>query len=356
MRLLVTGGSGFLGRFVLAEAALRGHSCVALARSAAAARTVAMRGATPLPGDLDDTAWLARVFADADCDALVNLASLGFGHAPGIVAAADAAGLRRAVFVSTTAVTTGLPAPSKAIRLAAEQEILDSRLAWTVLRPTMIYGAPGDRNLSRLLALLAGWRRGRLPLPRGGPRHAGFPPGGLPLVLPVPGGGGRLQQPVHVADLAGAVLRAVEQSRAVGRRYELAGPEPLTFAELLSIAAASVGCRVRLVPVPLGPVIAATRVYERLSRRPRIRAEQWQRLAEDKAFPIDAAARDLGYAPRSFTAGIRAEAEALGLVGPASQLTCAAKAQPVSTGDLGQPGSIVLRSRSGRAVPARREG
>jgi len=70
---------------------------------------------------------------------------------------------------------------------------------------------------------------------------------------------------------------------------------------------------VRLVPLPLEPVIALTRCYERLSRRPRIRAEQWQRLAEDKAFPIEAAARDLDYAPRSFAAGIQAEAASLGL-------------------------------------------
>ena len=56
MRLLVTGGSGFLGGYVLAEAARRGHECVALARSSEAARQVAARGATPLDGDLDDGA------------------------------------------------------------------------------------------------------------------------------------------------------------------------------------------------------------------------------------------------------------------------------------------------------------
>ena len=112
MRLLVTGGSGFLGGYVLAEAARRGHSCVALARSPTAARAVAARGATPLTGDLDDDAALAEVFAAAGCDALVNLASLGFGHAPGIAGAAVRAGLDRAVFVSTTAVTTTLAAPS----------------------------------------------------------------------------------------------------------------------------------------------------------------------------------------------------------------------------------------------------
>jgi uncharacterized protein YbjT (DUF2867 family) len=306
MRLLVTGGSGFLGGFVLAEAASRGHSCVALARSAAAARAVAAHGATPLAGDLDDAAALAGVFAAAGCDVLVNLASLGFGHAPAVVGGALAAGLDRAVFVSTTAVTTALPAPSKAVRLAAEHEIRASGLSWTILRPTMIYGAPGDRNLARLLALLA--RARRLPLVRGG----------LPLPVPVPGGGRRLQQPVHVADLAAAVLAAVERPQAAGRCYDVAGPEPVTFAELLGAAGGAVGCRVSLVPVPLAPVIAVTRAYERISRRPRIRAEQFQRLAEDKVFPVAAAARDLGHEPRPLVAGIRAEARSLGL-SPASQ-------------------------------------
>jgi uncharacterized protein YbjT (DUF2867 family) len=300
MRLLVTGGSGFLGGYVLAEAARRGHSCVALARSPEAARTVVARGATPLVGDLDDAADLPGIFARAGCDALVNLASLGFGHAPGIVRAAVRSGLDRAVFVSTTAVTTTLPARSKVVRLAAEDEIRTSDLSWTILRPTMIYGAGGDRNLSRLLALLA-----RL---RGAPI-----PGGVPLVAPVPGGGRQLQQPVHVADLAGAVLSAVEREAAACRRYDVAGPEPLTFAEVLRTSAAAIGGRVQLLPVPLAPVIALTRGYERLSRRPRIRVEQWQRLAEDKAFPIDAAACDLDYAPRAFTEGINAEAAGLGL-------------------------------------------
>ena len=154
----------------------------------------------------------------------------------------------------------------------------------------MIYGAPGDRNLSRLLALLP-----RVP------------------VLPVPGGGRHLQQPVHVADVADAVLNAVERPAAAGHCYDVAGPEPLSFTELLRSCARAAGSRTRLVPVPLAPLVAAARCYEVLSARPRIRAEQLQRLAEDKAFAISDAIRDLGYAPRPFADGIRAEARALGL-------------------------------------------
>jgi uncharacterized protein YbjT (DUF2867 family) len=290
MRLLVTGGSGFLGGHVLDEARRRGHEVVALTRSDAAAATVRKHGAEPLAGDLDDPAGLADVFGSAQCSSLLNTASLGFGHAPAIVAAARAAGFGRAVFLSTTAVTTALPARSRAVRLLAEERIRESGLKWTILRPTMIYGAPGDRNLSRLLMLLR-----KVPM------------------VPVPGGGRHLQQPVHVADVASAVVSAVERPESALTTYDLAGPEPLSFAELLRVAAQAAGSRTRFVPVPLSPVVAAARGYELLTARPRIRAEQLQRLAEDKAFSIDDAVRDLGYAPRPFAEGILAEARALGL-------------------------------------------
>ena len=289
MRALVTGGSGFLGEYVLREAVSRGYQVSALARSDAAAARVTALGAVPVRGDLGKRASLADAFGRDRFDVLLNLASLGFGHAPAIVAATEAAGIGRAVFVSTTAVTTTLPAPTRQVRLAAEDEIRSSELDWTILRPTMIYGARGDRNLSRLLALLHG----------------------IP-VMPVPGGR-RLQQPVHVADVAAAVLAAAERPAATGVTYDVAGPDPLTFDTLLRTAARAVASRARFIPVPLAPVIAAARGYQLVSKHPRISVEQVRRLAEDKAFPIHAAARDLGYAPRSFAEGITSEARLLGL-------------------------------------------
>jgi uncharacterized protein YbjT (DUF2867 family) len=289
VKLMVTGGSGFLGGYVLREAAARGHEVAALARSQTAAGTVTALGARPVLGDLTDARSLVGAFTAAGCDALINLASLGFGHASVIIGTAERAGIKRAVFLSTTAVITALPAGSKRVRLAAEESIRGSSLDWTILRPTMIYGDPGDRNLSRLLPLLC-----RVP------------------VLPVPGGR-HLQQPVHAADVADAVLAAAERHEAALHTYDVAGPEPLTFTELLQTAARTVASRTRFVPVPLSPVIAAVRGYELLSRNPRIRAEQVRRLAEDKAYSIKDAMCDLGYAPRSFAEGIRAEALAMGL-------------------------------------------
>jgi uncharacterized protein YbjT (DUF2867 family) len=288
MRLLVTGGSGFLGGYVLREAAARGHEAIALARSAAAGRSVAANGAQPIA--LDRANEVDAAFTAVRADALVCLASLGRGHGPGIVAAAEEAGIPRAVFVSTTGVTTTLDPPTKQVRLAAEHQIRGSGLAWTILRPTMIYGAPGDRNLSRLLVLLR-----RLP------------------VLPVPAVGACLHQPVHVADVAAAVLDTLARPAAIGSMYNVAGPEPIPFAELLRTCARAVRSRTRFVPVPLAALVTLARGYELAGRHPRIRVEQLLRLAEDKTFGIDDTVRDLGYAPRRFDVGIQAEARMLGL-------------------------------------------
>lgn len=291
MKLLVTGASGFLGGFVLAEAIAAGHQVLALTRTDRAAVAVRDHGAIAVPGDLDDTVSLDEAFgaaAHGGAEVLVNLSSLGFGHAPAIVSAAEDAGIRRAVFVSTTAVTTALPAPSKRLRMGAEQTIHDSALDWTIIRPTMIYGTGRDRNIARLLNWL---RRTR--------------------VLPLPGGGRRLQQPVHVQDLAKAVLAAVMTDVAIGKTYEIAGPEPISFRQLLVESGTAVGTRPRLFPVPLRPAIWALRAYERIARRPRLKAEQLERLAEDKAFDISSAQTDLAYRPRSFRAGVTEEASTL---------------------------------------------
>jgi len=288
MRVHVTGGSGFLGTHVVSLLAAGGFEVTALARSVQAADKVTAAGARAVAGDLDDPASIDAAFSASGAEALVNLASLGFGHAPAIVAAAEEAGMRRAVFVSTTAVTTTLDSRSKGVRLAAEDTVRASSLDWTILRPTMIYGSVGDRNMGRLLRLVR-----RTPM------------------VPLPGGGRRLQQPVHVDDLAMAVVAALTAPAAVGRVYDIAGPEPLTLRQVVVQAGDAVGRTPRLVDVPLAPMIVLTRLYERLAPSPRLKVEQLQRLAEDKVFDIGPARLDLGFEPRSFAVGIREEAESL---------------------------------------------
>jgi nucleoside-diphosphate-sugar epimerase len=269
---LLVGGTGFLGSFVAARLARRGELAV-LVRPSSDTRWLPS-GVTLRVGDLADDLPLDGV------DSLVYCASMGFGHVPRLVQQIEAAGVRRGVFVSTTAIFTRLPAASRAMRLDAEQAVQASGLAWTIVRPTMIYGTQRDRNISRLLRWLSRWP-----------------------VFPVCGDA--LWQPVYVEDLADGVVAALDNSRAVGRAYNLAGAAPLRFSELVRVASRAVDRRVLLLPLPLRLGVLGAR----LTRV--VRPEQVWRLAEDKAFDSSDAVRDFGFSPRSFDQGVRLEVRQL---------------------------------------------
>src|SRR5215207_11566942 len=154
MKVFVTGGTGFTGSHVLSLLLKNGYEVRCLHRPGSD-RSGPLRAQPTIEwalGDISDPQTLSASLQGTD--ALVNIASLGFGHADSIVRAAQGAGVQRAVFVSTTAIFTQLNARSKQVRLAAEHAIETSGLKYTILRPTMIYGSPRDRNMWRLIRFM----------------------------------------------------------------------------------------------------------------------------------------------------------------------------------------------------------
>jgi uncharacterized protein YbjT (DUF2867 family) len=283
MKVIVTGGTGFTGEHVVHELVSRGLEPTVLARQGSDRSRFASLKIRWVEGDLADPQSLLRCFAGHDT--LINVASIGFGHGPDVVRCAVEAGISRAVFTSTTAILTRLPVRTKPVRDAAEAAIRASPLQWTVLRPTMIYGTERDRNVARLLRWLARWR-----------------------LMALPGGGHALQQPVHVQDVARALVDAAQSSAAVGGTYTLSGLMPLSFRDMVCDAACAVGVKPLLLPIPLAPLTSGLGACESLGVKLRITAEQIRRIAEDKAFPHDEAARDFGFIPRSFADGVRQQA------------------------------------------------
>jgi nucleoside-diphosphate-sugar epimerase len=281
MTLLLVGGTGFLGSAVAAR--LVDRDLAVLARPTSDRRWLPA-AARVREGDLDDEASVRGALAGVT--RLLWCASMGFGHVPRLLPVVEAAGVERAVFVSTTAIYTSLPARSRAVRVCAERAVASSRLTWTIVRPTMIYGSARDRNISRLLRFLR-----RSP------------------IFPVVGRGRALQQPIHVDDLAEAIVGVLDSTATEGRSYDLGGAEALPFVELVREAGLAVGRAPLLVHVPTGLALAATR----LPGAGRVTAEQIKRLEEDKAVDISAAVWDFGFRARTFREGVRQEAKALGL-------------------------------------------
>ncbi len=282
MKVLVTGATGFTGSRVVPLLLKSGYQVRCLTRATSDRSPLSALTVEWATGDLAN----AESFTAAlhGVDALVNIASLGFGHAESIVRAAKEAGVKRGIFISTTAIFTQLNAGSKSIRLAAEEAIQASGLDYTILRPTMIYGSERDRNMWRLIRLLK-----------------------ITPIMPIFGDGESLQQPIFVDDVAQAVVLALKTDATIGKSYNIAGKDPLTYNQVIDTVSMALGKHVWKLHLPYLPIVRALQFTERMRLRLPIKAEQVLRLNENKAFSYEDAQKDFGFSPRSFEEGIRAE-------------------------------------------------
>jgi len=282
MKVFVTGATGFTGSRVVPLLLKSGYKVRCLYRASSDRSILSLPEIEWAAGDLSDTSALAAAMQGTDV--LVNVASLGFGHAESIVSAAQKAGIQRAIFISTTAIFTQLNARSKKVRVAAELAVETSGLQYTILRPTMIYGSPRDRNMWRLI------------------RFMRYSP-----IVPVFGDGKYLQQPIHVDDVAQAVVTCLSNDKTIGKSYNIAGKYPLTYNAVVETIAGQLNKRVWKIHIPSKPVVSLLGLFERLRIPFPIKAEQVLRLNEDKDFSYAEAQRDFGFSPLSFEEGINLE-------------------------------------------------
>lgn len=194
---------------------------------------------------------------------------------------------RRVVaFGSTSAVTKRDSIDPHERELASRLQQLELRLAalcrergsaWTLLRPTLIYGLGRDRSLTRIAQLAQRWRA---------------------FVLPA-GATGR-RQPVHADDLSAAAVQAAFAEASVDRAYDLSGGETLRYNEMVRRTLGCLTPSVHLFEVPSPLVRAALALASASGRLRDAGTGTLARMREDLVFDHTDARRDFGYAPRPF--------------------------------------------------------
>lgn len=276
-RVLVIGGSGFIGSHLVARLDAAGHAVTVPTRRRERARhLILLPQVDVVEADVHHDPTLGALIARHPV--VVNLVGILHGRAgrlagPGphrapdvgpdferahvrlverIVAhlqvargAGAAAGPHRPRLIHVSALGAGAdPAalPSRYLRskAVAEAIVRESGLAWTMLRPSVVFGA-GDSFLT-LFARLQRW---------------------LPVLL-LPGCEARMQ-PVHVGDVVQAMLRCLEPARegaTVGRAFDLAGPDVLTLRELVALAGRFAGVERPIVALPEGAGRLQARLME----------------------------------------------------------------------------------------------
>lgn len=268
MRVVVFGASGQIGRFLLPRLTARAVTVQAISRHPrdAAAGVTWLHGALP-----------EAVPALAPTDALISLGPLDAFVT--WLERTPLAGAARVVAISSMSAAGKHASPDPGERaLAARLGDAEQRLvarcdtlgaAWTVLRPTLIYGAGMDRSLTPLARRALRWR-----------------------VFPLPAGSG-LRQPVHAEDVALAVLAALDRPQSAGQVIPLGGGERLTAAAMFARVRAALPVATLPLPIPRAALRIAARMLPRL-RGPLARLDQ--DLIADNA----AVERLLGLVPRPF--------------------------------------------------------
>lgn len=273
MKILVTGGTGFVGKGILSRLVQDGHELVCVVRPGSEQKLAGFpteKGSLSLvPGDLFDPASLER--AAAGCDAVIHLvgiirekrsAGIRFEriHVSGtrhVVEAAKKAGVSRFIQMSALGARPNAVSPYHQSKYAAEQIVQESGIPYTIFQPSVIFG-PGDEFVNMLAELV------RLPL------------------TPVIGSGQYRLQPVARETVAEAFAQALVSEAAVNQTFEVGGPEQLTYLQILDSIGQALGKqRVRKLHFPLALMKPVINVMEHFPFFPITNAQLTMLLEEN---------------------------------------------------------------------------
>ncbi len=281
MLIAVLGATGKTGRFVVEALCERGYLVRAIGRSPERLARLDAR-ATWIVADIEQPATLAPALAGVDV-----IASLAHARLTSSLLAAWPASCRRMVLTGSLRRFSKLPDPAAEAVRAGERAFITSGRPGVMLHPAMVYGAPEERNINRVLRFLKRF------------------PAWLPVPVALPDGGRHTLQPIFVDDLVAAVVAAIERPECDGPPIAVAGPEPITYRAMVETCARLLGRRVIVLPVPLAPLVALARLLEWVGVRLPLDAAELARAAEDKAYDVSDLSRRLGVTPRPFVEGLR---------------------------------------------------
>lgn len=289
MRVLVIGGTGFIGQQVVGRLVAQGDAVFVPTRRLPSARELLVYPTvTVLPGDVNDEKVLDGLVSGMD--AVVNLVGVlhstpakggepfgaDFARAhvalPQKIAAACARqGVPRLVHVSALGASQSGPSQYLRSKAAGEKAVLavaqsEPGLCVTILRPSVVFG-PRD-NFMNLFAGLAKWF----------------------WVLPLAGSRSRMQ-PVYVVDVAQVVANCLANPHLCGNTYDLAGPNVYTLGELVGLAAKYSGHPRPVIDLPMSLGRLQAFFFECLPGEPLMSRDNLDSLKTDNvaAKPMDPA-------------------------------------------------------------------
>ncbi len=266
MKIFIAGGTGFVGGHLSEELLKRGHELLLLSHGHDAA---AKQGITIVKGDVTEPE--AYRHSMKGCDAVINLVGiirefpnrgitferLHVEATASMVASSQKAGVLRYIQMSALGTRVDAVSGYHRTKWRGEEIVRGSGLAWTIFRPSLIFG-PKDAFVNMLAANLR-----------------------LAPLMPTMGDGNYRLQPIHGRDVARCFADALEMPETAGQIYELCGEDRLTYRELLDAISRAMGRGEPWKPaLPLGVMKKVIKIMQGFSAFP-ITSDQLQMLLEE---------------------------------------------------------------------------
>ena len=265
--ILVTGGTGFVGSHLIRRMRQEGIPVRAIVRDPGTARTLKDLGVDVVKGDIADTDSLEK--ATVGVERIIHLvgiiqevpgATFQSVHVDGtrnLLEAASKSNVRHFFYQSALGTRPNAKSEYHKTKWAAEELVRGSGIAYTILRPSLIYG-PGDQFTIRLSQMIR------------------FSP-----VLPIIGSGRSKVQPIFIDDVTACIVKTVTGDCCLNEIYEIGGPDQLTYEEVTVAIADAMGVKRPTLHLPLFFMRSMAAVLKAALPKPPVTTDQLIMLQED---------------------------------------------------------------------------
>ena len=285
--LLVTGASSEMGSALLRQ--LLNNSDLKI-RAMVHRSLVNVSGCEIRPGNLKNKGLLVRALSGVDT--VVHMAALtkstresdyfevNVSGTKNLIDACLESGVKKIIYISSAAASLHGGGYSRS-KLEAEQSIKKSGMKWLILRPSEVYGHREDDSINRLIRWIQRY-----------------------IFVPVLGTGTCKLSPVFIDDVVSAIAVSIFNKELENETIVLAGPEELTYDDLVDRVAAYFGVKRFKLHLPAGLIRLGITVMPKLGMNILV-PDQISRLLCNKSFGIDLAKEKLDYSPRILEEGIK---------------------------------------------------